>query len=69
MKELDIVRLKKDFPEMELKRGQRGTIVLEPKDDKAEVEFVDKKGRTTHLEIFPLNALELVCAAKTPIKL
>jgi hypothetical protein len=46
IKELHTVALLKDIPEKRLHRGDVGTVVVDLSDTMAEVEFVDKKGRT-----------------------
>lgn len=52
------VALLKDLPEKKLCRGDVGTVVLEISDTKVEVEFVDKKGRTSALAV--LNKDDLI---------
>jgi Domain of unknown function (DUF4926) len=44
--ELDVVELTKDLPEHELKRGDRGTVVVtfETPDEAYDIEFVDETG-------------------------
>jgi len=49
IKELHTVALLKDFPEKNLHRGDVGTVVVNLSDTMAEVEFVDKKGRSSTL--------------------
>ncbi len=63
MKVYDVVILKKDLPEKNLKKGIRGTIVMiydEPKMTKGyEVEFVDDIGDTIHVMTIQENYIEL----------
>ena len=59
MKELDIVKLTKDYKG--IKAGTIGTIVNEYENGKYEVEFVDKDGDTLGVVTTPLLLLELVC--------
>jgi len=49
IKELHTVAILKDFPDKNLHRGDVGTVVADLSETTAEVEFVDKKGRTSHL--------------------
>ena len=51
------VALLKDLPEKKLCRGDVGTVVLVLSDSKAEVEFIDKKGRTSALAVLDNNDL------------
>lgn len=51
LKELQTVALLIDIPSKKLKRGDVGAIVNELSDAIAEVEFVDKKGKTTSLAV------------------
>ena len=57
MKLLDVVVLTKDLPELNLRRGQIGTIVEVYQPDDFEVEFVDLQGNTYALET--LNGSQL----------
>ena len=58
MKELDVVRLKKDY--RKISKGTKGTIVLIYDDKNCEVEFFDKDGDTIDVVMTPLNKLELI---------
>lgn len=59
MKELDIVKLTKNYKD--IKAGTIGTIVNEYKNGIYEVEFVDKDGGTIGVVTTPLLLLELIC--------
>lgn len=58
MKELDVVRLIKDFNG--LSTGTEGTIVLEYDGTFFEVEFFDSDGDTIDVFTTPADAIELV---------
>lgn len=58
MKELDVVRLVKDFNG--LSTGTEGTIVLEYDGTYFEVEFFDSDGDTIDVFTTPADAIELV---------
>ena len=58
MKELDVVRLKRDFSD--LTAGTTGTIVLEYDGKCFEVEFFDENGDTIDVITTPVEFLELV---------
>lgn len=58
IKELHTVALLKDIPSKKLKRGDVGTVVTDLSDSMAEIEFTDKKGRTTSLAV--LNKSDLI---------
>lgn len=58
MKELDVVRLKEDYKE--INKGIKGAIVLLYDDKNCEVEFFDKDGDTIDVVMTPLNKLELI---------
>ena len=60
MKELDVVRLKKEFENMP--EGTVGTIVLEYDGKAFEVEFFDADGDTIDVVTTPAELLELVRA-------
>jgi len=49
IKELHTVAILKGYPEKNLHRGDVGTVVTDLSETTAEVEFVDKKGRTSVL--------------------
>jgi len=49
IKERHTVALLKDIPAKHLHRGDVGTVVTDLSETKAEVEFVDEKGRTATL--------------------
>ena len=59
MKELDVVKLVKDYKD--IKAGTIGTIVNEYEDSVYEVEFVDKDGQTIGVVTTPSLLLESVC--------
>ena len=61
MKELDVVRLTKEFKG--LPAGTEGTIVLEYDGTYFEVEFFDDDGDTIDVFTTPANVLELVFKA------
>lgn len=58
MKELDVVRLKRDFSDLTV--GTFGTIVLEYDGKSFEVEFFDENGDTIDVVTTPSELLELV---------
>ena len=58
MKELDVVRLKKDFKD--LVGGTKGVIVLEYDGTAFEVEFFDADGNTIDVVTTPADIIELV---------
>ena len=58
MKLLDVVALLEDLPELNLVRGQVGTIVEEYDRDVFEVEFSDTDGRAYAIET--LNSSQLL---------
>ena len=58
MKELDVVKLIKDFNG--LPTGTEGTIVLEYDGTFFEVEFVDSEGNTIDVMTTPAGVLELI---------
>lgn len=63
MKELDVIKLKKNLPEYGLKKGQKGTIVMTYGDPikEIEVEFVDKKsGKTIAIVQLPIDLVEVI---------
>lgn len=59
MKELDIVKLTKNYKD--IKAGTIGTIVNEYENSVYKVEFVDKNGQTIGVVTTPLTLLESVC--------
>lgn len=59
MKELDVVKLVKDYKD--IKAGTIGTIVNEYERGVYEVEFVDKDGETIGVVTIPSLLLALVC--------
>jgi Domain of unknown function (DUF4926) len=65
MKLLDVVVLTKDLPELNLRKGQVGTIVEVYMSDDFEVEFVDLQGNTYALET--LNASQLMQLHYSPL--
>ena len=63
MNEFDVVRLKMDIPESNLKKGMKGAIVMvfnTGKNRAYEVEFVDSTGRTIGLVTINEECLEKV---------
>ena len=62
MKELDVVRLRRDIPRLKLKKGQIGTIVHEvnPQINVVVVEFADKLGNTIAMEDILKDDLEII---------
>lgn len=65
MKLLDVVALTEDLPELELYRGQVGTIVDEYEPGVFEVEFSDLTGQAYAVET--LNANQLMTLYHQPI--
>ncbi|MBW4644261.1 MAG: DUF4926 domain-containing protein [Goleter apudmare HA4340-LM2] len=65
MKLLDVVALTEDLPELELYRGQVGTIVDEYEPGVFEVEFSDFRGQAYAVET--LNASQLMVLYHQPI--
>ncbi|MBD2458458.1 DUF4926 domain-containing protein [Nostoc sp. FACHB-87] len=65
MKLLDVVALTEDLPELELYRGQVGTIVDEYERGVFEVEFSDLTGKAYAVET--LNASQLMLLYHQPI--
>lgn len=65
MELLDVVVLTKDLPDLNLRKGQVGTIVEAYESDDFEVEFVDLQGKTYALET--LNASELMQVHYSPL--
>ncbi|NMF61314.1 DUF4926 domain-containing protein [Brasilonema octagenarum UFV-OR1] len=60
MKLLDVVALLKDLPELDLYRGQVGTIVEEYELGVFEVEFSDTHGRTYAMETLEADNLMIL---------
>lgn len=61
IEELDVVAVKTDWPELGLKAGDRGAVVMLYGDDACEVEFVNPQDGTTDLmTAFKLDDVELV---------
>ena len=58
MKELDVVKLKKEFKGLAV--GTQGTIVLEYDGNYFEVEFFDSNGDTINVFTTPADVIELV---------
>ncbi len=58
MKLLDVVALTKDIPELNLFRGQVGTIIEVYEPDVFEVEFINLQGKTYAVET--INASQLM---------
>lgn len=65
MELLDVVVLTKDLPDLNLRKGQVGTIVEAYESDDFEVEFVDLQGKTYALET--LSASELMQIHYSPL--
>ena len=63
MKELDVVKLKKEFNGLPL--GTKGTIVLEYNGTHFEVEYFDANGNTIDVLTTPADVLELVASLST----
>ena len=57
MKLLDVVALLQDIPELNLYRGQVGTIVEEYEPEVFEVEFSDSHGKAYAMEVLLKNQL------------
>lgn len=57
MKELDVVKLNKDFGS--IKKDTEGTIVNKYDDKNFEVEFFDKKGNTIDVVTISIDYLDL----------
>jgi hypothetical protein len=57
IRELDVVALMEDLPDLSLLRGQVGTVVLLHDADAFEVEFVDLDGQTYALEVIRRSQL------------
>ena len=51
IKEIHTVALLKDIPSKNLFRGDVGVVVSDLSDTRAEIEFVDEKGRATALVV------------------
>ncbi len=62
MKELDVVKIKKDYPVYGISKGDRGTILeVFDKPEKAYlVEFAEDGGEAICMEVFYPDELELV---------
>ena len=60
MKQFDTVALIMDLPELNLYRGQVGTIVEEYEENAFEVEFIDLNGKTYALESLQASQLMLL---------
>lgn len=58
MKELDVVKLKKEFKGLPI--GTEGTIVLEYDETAYEVEFVDSEGETIDVLTTPADFVDIV---------
>ena len=61
MKELDVVKLKENYKDLE--KGTQGTILLAYDGKCFEVEFVDSDGDTIDILTTPAELLELACPA------
>ena len=62
MKELDVVRLIKEFEGLPI--GTKGTIVCEYDGKTFEVEFFDNGGNTIYVFTTPVEVIELLIARK-----
>jgi len=62
---LDVVALLEDLPELNLYKGQVGTIVEEYEPGVFEVEFIDSNGRTYALET--LNNQQILLLHHQPL--
>jgi hypothetical protein len=60
MKLLDVVALLQDLPDLDLIRGQVGTIVELYEPDVFEVEFIDSTGHTYALETLSASVLMIL---------
>lgn len=58
--ELDVIALKVDRPDLGLKAGEEGTIVMKFDDEAYEVEFVNEDGTTRAMATFPVDEVEVV---------
>jgi hypothetical protein len=58
--ELDVIALKRDWPELGLKAGDQGAVVLVYGDEACEVEFVNTDGTTRAMAAFDLDEVEVV---------
>ena len=65
MKLLDVVALTQDLPDLNLHKGQVGTVIEVYENGVFEVEFVDLKGKTYAVET--LNALQLMQLYYAPL--
>ncbi|WP_068818968.1 DUF4926 domain-containing protein [Phormidesmis priestleyi] len=65
MKLLDVVALTQDLPDLNLHKGQVGTVIEVYETGAFEVEFVDLKGKTYAVET--LNALQLMQLYYAPL--
>ncbi|MBF2058093.1 MAG: DUF4926 domain-containing protein [Cyanobacterium sp. T60_A2020_053] len=60
---LDVIELLVDIPEFSLRKGEQGTILEDYEDGYFEVEFANKKGKTTALcTINQKNFMVVWCA-------
>ena len=60
MKQYDQIRLKKDYPEMKLFRGQIGYVIDQYDDDNFDIEISNSNGNTIFLGILSKEWIELV---------
>ncbi len=65
MQLLDVVALTQDLPDLNLYKGQVGTVIEVYEQGVFEVEFVDLKGKTYAVET--LNALQLMQLYYAPL--
>lgn len=65
MKLLDVVALTQDLPDLNLHKGQVGTVIEVYETGAFEVEFVDLKGKTYAVET--LNTLQLMQLYYAPL--
>lgn len=67
IRELDLVVLRRDFPELKLEAGDVGTVVLVHADDRGfEVEFTTLAGETLTVLTVPAGDLRAVAAGEIP---
>lgn len=66
MKLLDVVALTEDLPDLDLWKGQVGTVVEVYETNVFEVEFVDLKGKTYAVETLSSNQLMQLHYAPLP---
>ena len=60
IEELDVVAVKRDRPDLGLKAGDEGAIVLVYGEGGCEVEFVNPDGSTRVMAALPMDEIEIV---------